>query len=155
QCAMAQGVARPRVPIRTRDRLVHRDKPLRCVAEDHGFLGTPGMRVLVLESPARDQHAGIDKRFDDGLVGVTLVAPIGDDPLRLAAGVAGTEARRLIGEEAVAVDRIGDRSVESLRREITGVRSPDVEIVATMARRCMHETGAGVVGYMFTRKKWN
>ena len=41
------------------------------------------MRILMLEPAARDQHAGLDQRLDHGLVGVALVALVGDDALRL------------------------------------------------------------------------
>src|SRR5215472_13101719 len=41
-----------------RDVLVHRDEPLRRVAEDHRLLRAPGMRVLVLEPTAGNKHAG-------------------------------------------------------------------------------------------------
>ena len=39
-----------------RYRLVHGDEPLRRVAEDDRLLRAPGMRILVLEPAARDQH---------------------------------------------------------------------------------------------------
>ena len=90
--AGAQRVARPAAPSASpRCRLVHRDEPLRRVAEDHRLLRAPGVRILMLEPAARDQHAGLDQRLDDGLVGVALLALVGDDAL---AG----EARRLLGE---------------------------------------------------------
>ena len=84
-----------------RDRHVHRDEPLRCVAEDHRLLGAPGVRILMLESAARDQHAGLGERLDHRLVGVALLAFIVDDAFA-------SEARRLLGESAVFVDGVGD-----------------------------------------------
>ena len=39
------------------DALIHGDEPLRRVAEDDRLLRAPGMRILVLEAAARDQHA--------------------------------------------------------------------------------------------------
>ena len=69
-------------PIRQqRDRLIHRDEPLRRVAEDYRLLRSPGMRILMLEPAARDQHAGIDQRLDDRLVGVAFVAFFGEHAL--------------------------------------------------------------------------
>ena len=65
------------------ERLVHGDEPLRRVAEDHRLLGAPGMRILVLEPPARDERAGLDQRLDDRLVGVALLALVVDDALAL------------------------------------------------------------------------
>ena len=88
------------------DILVHRDEPLRRVAEDHRLLRAPGMRVLMLQPPAREQHAGVDQRLDHGLVGVALFALVVDDAL---AG----EARRVIGEGAVLVDGVGDGGVDA------------------------------------------
>ena len=69
------------------------------------------MRILVLQPAAGHQHAGVDQCLDHRLVGIALVALVGDDALRLAAGIARAEAWRLVGEEAVAVDRVGDRGV--------------------------------------------
>ena len=90
------------------DRLVHRDEPLRRVAEDDRLFRTPGMRILVREPSARDQRVGCDQRLDDRLVGVALVALVGEDALAL-------EARRLLGESAVLVDRVGDARVDAAR----------------------------------------
>ncbi len=52
----------------------------------------------MLESPARNQRARFDQRLDDGLVGVALLAFVGDDALAL-------EARRFKGEGAVLIHR--------------------------------------------------
>ncbi len=63
------------------DRLVHGDEPLRRVAEDDRLLRPPRMRVLMLELAARDQRARRDQRVDDGLVGVALLALVGEHAL--------------------------------------------------------------------------
>ena len=97
------------------------------------------MRVLVLEPSARDEHAGVGQRLDDRLVGVALLAVVRDDAL---AG----EARRLLGEGAILVDRIGDRGVDAARGQRARIRRPDVEVLAPVPRRGVHEAGAGVVG---------
>ena len=81
--------------------LVHRDEPLRRIAEDDRLLRAPAMRILVLQPPARDERAGLDERLDDGVVRIALVALVGDDALAF-------EARRVLGEVAVLVDRVGD-----------------------------------------------
>ena len=65
------------------------------------------MRVLVLEAAARDQHAGLDQRLDHGVVGVALLALVGDDAL---AG----EAGRSLGETAVGIDGVGDRGDDAV-----------------------------------------
>ncbi len=54
------------------------------------------MRILVLQSRARDQHAGVGKRLDHGFVGVALLALVVEHAL---AG----EAGRLVGEGAILV----------------------------------------------------
>ena len=72
------------------------------------------MRILVLEPAARDQHAGLDQRLDHRLVGVALLALVGEDAL---AG----EARRLLGEAAVGVDRVGDARVDAARGKFARV----------------------------------
>ena len=120
-------------------RLVHGDEPLRRVAEDHRLLGAPGVRILVLEPAARDQHAGVDQRLDDGLVGVALVALVVDDALAL-------EARRILGEAPVAVDGEGDGGVDAARLQLRRVLHPDVEVLAAVAGRGVHEAGAVLVG---------
>ena len=126
---------------RRRDGLIHRDEPLRRVAEDHRLLRAPGMRILVLEPAARDQHAGVDQGLDHGLVGVALFALVGEHAL---AG----EARRLFGEAAVGVDGVGDDRVDAARRKLRRIGRPNVEVLAPVSRRGMHKAGAGVVGDM-------
>ena len=76
QCILRQGLA-----ARIRDRLIHRDEPLRRIAKNHRFLRAPGVRILVLEAAARDQHAGVHQSLDDGLVGVALLAFVRDHAL--------------------------------------------------------------------------
>ena len=97
------------------------------------------MRILMLQPAAREQHAGLDQRLDHGLVGVALFALVVDDALA-------REARRLIGEGAVLVDGVGDRGVDAARFELARIRRPDVEVLAAVAGRGVHEAGAGVVG---------
>ena len=99
------------------------------------------MRILVLEPAAREQHAGVDQRLDHGLVGVALVALVGEHALA-------DEARRVIGEAAVGVDGVGDRGVDAARGKLRGIPGPDFEVLAAMAGRGVHEAGAGVVGDM-------
>ena len=44
------------------------------------------MRILVLEPAARDQHAALEQRRDHGIVGVALLALVGQDALAGEAG---------------------------------------------------------------------
>ena len=81
--------------------------------------------------PARNQ------RIDDGFVGVAGFALVGDDALAL-------EARRLIGEGAVLVDRVGNAGVDAALLKQPGARSPELEVLAPMARRGMDEACARV-----------
>ena len=97
------------------------------------------MRILVLEPAARQQHAGLDQRLDHGLVGVALFALVVDDALS-------GEARGLIGEGAVLVDGVGDGGGDAARLQLARIRRPDIEVLAAVAGRGMHEAGAGVVG---------
>ena len=60
----------------------------------------------MLEPSARDQHAGLDQGLDHRLVGVALLAFLGEDAL---AG----EAGRLLGETAVGIDGVRDRRVDA------------------------------------------
>ena len=59
----------------------------------------------MLELSARDERARLDKRVDDGLVGVARFALVVDDALALEAG-------RLVGERAVLVDGVGNARVD-------------------------------------------
>ena len=93
------------------------------------------MRILVLEPAARDQHAGLDQRLDDGVVGITLFAVVREHALA-------DEARRMIGECAILVDGVGDHGVDAARFESGRIRGPDLEVLAAVAGRGVHETGA-------------
>ncbi len=106
------------------------------------------MRVLMLEPAARQQHAALDQRLDHGLVGVAFFALVVDDALAF-------EARRLIGQRAVFVDGIGDGGVDAARFQLARIRHPDVEVLAAVAGRGVHEAGAGVVGDVVAGKQRN
>ena len=62
--AMAQAVAGLEIAVVAEDVAVHRDEPLRRVAEDHRLLGAPRVRILVLQPAARDQHAVVGQHLD-------------------------------------------------------------------------------------------
>ena len=130
------------------DGLVQRDEPLRRVAEDDGLLGAPGVRILMLQAPARDERARFHERLDDGVVGVALVALLGEDALAC-------EARRVLGHDAVGVDGEGDGGVDAARFERGGIRHPDLVVVGAVAGRGVHEAGAGVVGDVIAIKQRN
>src|SRR3954454_12432505 len=127
QRASPQRIALPGVAIFA-DVLVHRDEPLRRVAEDDRLLGAPGMRILVLEAAAREQLAGLDQRLDHGFIGIALLALVVEHAL---AG----EAGGLRGIGAVLVDSVGDRRRDAALIELAGIGHPDVAILAAMARR--------------------
>ena len=97
------------------------------------------MRVLMLEPRARDQHAGVGQRLDHRLVGIALLALVGEHAL---AG----EARRLVGEAAVGIDGVGNGRVDAARGELRRIRRPDIEVVAAVAGRGVDEASAGIVG---------
>ncbi len=59
-----------------------------------------------LSFPRAISAPAVDQRLDDGVVGVALLALVGEHPLA-------REARRLVGEGAVLVDRIGDARVDA------------------------------------------
>ena len=92
----------------------------------------------MLEPPARDQHAGFDQRLDHRLVGVALLAGLGDDALT-------GEPRRLLGEAAVGVDGVGDDGVDAARRKLARVCRPYIEVLAAVTRRGVDEAGAGIL----------
>ena len=102
QRAMPQRVV---VPLNI---LIHRNEPLRRIAEYHRLLGAPRMRVLMLQARAREQHAGVDQSLDHRLVGVALLALLGEYAL---AGKAG----RMIGKPPISIDRIGYPCIDMTR----------------------------------------
>ncbi len=99
------------------------------------------MRILVLEAAARDEVAAGDQRLDDDLVGVALLALVGDDLRAL-------EARRILGEAAIGVDGVGDAGLDAALAQPAAIGHPDVEVLAAMAGRGVDEAGAGLVGDM-------
>src|SRR6185437_14192157 len=121
------------------DVLVHRNEPLRRVAEDDRLLRAPRVRILVLEAAARDEHVRVDQRLDHRLVGVALLTLVVDDAL---AG----ETGRLRGERAVLIDGIGDRGIDAALFECTRIGGPDLEVLAAMTRRGVDEARTRVVG---------
>src|SRR6185437_8334183 len=118
-------------------RAIHRQEPLRRIAEDDRRLRPPAMRILMLEFSARDERAGPGQRVDDRLVGVAGFAGVGDDALAL-------EARRLLGEGAVLIDRIGNARFDPALLKEPGVRRPQLEVLAPVAGSGMDEAGSGV-----------
>ena len=97
------------------------------------------MGILVLEPGAGDQLAGGNKRVDHRLVGFALAALVVYDELAF-------KARRIGGEGAVFVDRIGDRRRDAARFELAAFLRPDVEILAAMAGCGVDETGTVLFG---------
>ena len=98
----------------------------------------------MLQAPARQQHARTalflwSQGLDHGVVGVALFTLVVDDAFS-------REARRLLSEGAVLIDRVGDRGVDAARFQRPRIRGPDVEILAAMAGRGVNEAGASVVG---------
>ena len=104
-----------------------------------GFFERHECGILMLEPSARDQHTGVDQGLDHRLVGIALLAFVGEHAL---AG----KARRLFGEAAVGVDGVGNSRVDAARREFDRVGSPNIEILAAMAGRGVDEAGAGIFG---------
>ncbi len=102
----------------------------------------------MLEPAARDQHPGVGQRLDDRLVGVAFVALFGEHAL---AG----KTWRLRGEAAVLIDGIGNGRGDAALGKRTRIRGPDVEILAAVAGRGMHETGAGVLGHVIAGQQRN
>src|SRR5580704_2864839 len=125
---------------------IHRNEPLRRVAKDHRLFRAPRVRVLVLESAARDQHAGATllfgtKSLNYRIVGITLLTLVGKHALA-------NEAWSLIGEPPIGIDSVGNGSVNAPSGQLLRIRSPDVEIIASVARRGVHKAGPRIVGDM-------
>src|ERR1700730_1142364 len=101
------------------------------------------MRVLMLEPALGDQHTGLGQGSNHGSVSITFFTLVVDHTLA-------SETRSLIGERAVFIDRIGDRSVDAAGLKFASIGHPDIEILAAMTWRGVHETGAGIVGHVLS-----
>ena len=133
---------------RVRKRPVHRQEPLWRVAEDDRLLRTPRVWILVLEPSPGDQRAHCDKRLDDGVVRVALLALVRNDPPALETG-------RFNGENAIFVDRIRDPRIDPAVCKGSTVCGPKLEVLAPMARRGVDEAGSGLVRHMLAREQRN
>src|SRR5690606_18691277 len=128
------------------------DEPLWRVAEDDGLLRTPGMRVLMLQPPAREEHVLFNKRVYDGLVRVALLALVVNDAGR-AAGTVRAEAGRVLGEETGIIHGEGDGGVDAAFLKLACVLHPDVEVLPTVAGCRVHEARTGIVGDVIAGKE--
>src|SRR5208283_3566313 len=90
---------------------------------------------------AREKRVRRDQRLDHGVVRVALLASLGEYALAREPG-------RLVGEDAILVDGVGNARLDAALLEMTGVRGPKLEVLASMARRGVDETGPGVLGDM-------
>ncbi len=106
------------------------------------------MRILVLEPRARDQRIGFGQRLDDGVVRVAFISLVVDDALAFEAG-------GFFGEASVGVHSERNMRVDAALGERFAVRHPDVEVVAAVAGRGVHEAGAVFVGDMIAVEKRN
>ena len=91
----------------------------------------------MLEPAAGDERGRLDQGIDDRSIGVAGFPLVGDDALAF-------EARRLFGEGAVLVDRVGNAGVDSTLLQEPRARGPELEILAAMAGRGMNEACARV-----------
>ncbi len=97
------------------------------------------MRILVLQAAAGKERAALDQRLDDAVVGIALLAVVVDDASAFEAG-----GIRCV--EAAVVDRERDLGVDAARVDLAGMRHPDIEVFAAVARRRMNEARTGIVG---------
>ena len=99
------------------------------------------MRILVLEAAARDQGSCFAQCTDDRVVGVALLAVVGDDALA-------REARRILGVEAVGIHREGDGVRDALALDVGLAGNPDVVVIRAMAGCGVDEARAGIVRHV-------
>src|SRR6185437_7109917 len=100
------------------------------------------------QSPARDDHAGLDQRLDHRLVGIALFAFVVDNTL---AGETGC----LIGKSAVFIDGIGNGGIDAVFAKPSGVRSPNYKILSSMTWRSVDEASASIIRDVFAGEKGN
>src|SRR5690348_12030321 len=99
------------------------------------------MRILVLETPARDEHVRLDQGLDHRLVGIALLAFVIDDTLSGKPG-------RGLGEGAIFIYGVGNCRVDAALFECGTARGPDLKVLTAMPGRGVDEAGAGIVGHM-------
>ena len=121
-----------------RERLVHRNKPLRRITENKRLLGAPRMRILMLHPAARDQRICANQRINNRLVGIALLALFGDDAFTV-------KTRRFVGINTVGVDCIGNTRFDTACRQTLTAGNPDIIIVPSMTGRRMHKARTGVI----------
>ena len=126
------------------DVAVHGDEPLRRVAEDDRLLGAPGMRDSRASGGRAQTGCRLDQRLDDRLVGVALLALVGDDASTF-------KTRRIRGEGTVGADREGDGCSRCQALQLRRVLQSRFQNRPAMTGGCMHEAGAGFVGHMVAR----
>ncbi len=104
-----------------------------------GFFERHECGYWCLRRPRAMMHAGFDQRLDHRVVGVALLALVVDDALA-------DEAGHGIGEGAVLVDGVGNRGIDAARFQRGAIGGPDLEVLAAVSGRGVHEARAGVVG---------
>ena len=99
------------------------------------------MRILVPELASRDQHAG----FFNALMTASLASPF--SPFSVMTRRPSKPGASLVNR-TVGIDREGNSRVDSAVYELARVLHPDVEVLAAVARRGVHEARAGAVVHM-------
>ena len=135
---VAQGLARAGAAAKGRSIAMNHCGVLRKMT---GFLERQECGYWCLRRPRATSAPASIERLDHRLVGVALLALVGDDAPALEAG-------RLFGKRAVFVDGVGDARVDAALGEQPAVGHPELEVLAAVARRGVDEAGAGVVGDM-------
>ena len=105
---------------------LHRDEPLRRIAEDQRCLRPPAMRIAVAQLTGRHQVAGLAQRLDDGLVGRAGLAVLGINRQP-------RKQRNMVVIGAILADGLGN---------LDAVGRAQYIVVGAMTRRDMDETGA-------------
>src|SRR5690242_622859 len=104
------------------------------------------MRVLMLEPAARNEHAGADQSLYYCVIGIAPLSDFGQHPFAC-------EARRLLGETAVGIDRVGNCRIDAPGGKLGGVCRPYLEVVAAVAGRGVHEARSSVFGDVIAWKE--
>ncbi len=135
QGAVTQGVT-------VRQLLVHADEPLGRVAEDDRGLGTPRVRVGVLDAATRQQIARLDQLFHHRAVGGAELAGL------LAFGFQNLQACK---QRDVRI--IGTVRIDRVRHIAVAVGQPDSIVVRAVAGGRVDKAGTGIVGHVVARQQ--
>jgi len=101
------------------------------------------VRVLVLETTARDDHTSFNQSLDHRLVGIPLFTLVIDDALA-------SEPRRSLGQCAIFIDSVRNCGVDAFSSNLSTLGGPDFEIIPAMSWRRVNKPRASIISHVLS-----